>query len=91
MRARPFSYASILFIGTTLLSLATFYCPGVGAYKWFKGPAHTWTAHDDAAAGGGLRSSGGSDTARAKDADKSTASSGVVVNMMEPRVDSATL
>lgn len=86
-----FSYASILFVGTTLLSLATFYAPGIGAYKWFKGPAHTWTADEAAAAAGGLRS-GCSDTARPKDADKSTASSGVVVNMMDaPRVDSAKL
>lgn len=39
--AENLNYAAMAFIGTCTISIAVFYCPFIGAYKWFKGPAHT--------------------------------------------------
>lgn len=41
------NYASIAFGATCAASTATFFFPRYGAYKWFKGPAHT--VDDDSA------------------------------------------
>lgn len=41
------NYASVAFLGTCAISLGMFFFPKYGAYKWFKGPAHT--VDDDSA------------------------------------------
>ncbi|KAF8069535.1 BAT1 [Scenedesmus sp. PABB004] len=41
------NYAAVAFVGTCTLSTLFFYCPVIGAYKWFKGPRHT--VDDDSA------------------------------------------
>jgi hypothetical protein len=52
------------FIGVSLVSCAVFFCPGIGAYKWFHGPVHTI---DDASRG----------AAASKDVDASPAGAGL--------------
>jgi amino acid transporter len=32
------NYAAVAFLGTLGISLVWFYCPGIGAYRWFEGP-----------------------------------------------------
>lgn len=45
--AENLNYAAMAFIGTCTISIVVFYFPFIGAYKWFKGPAHT--VEDDSA------------------------------------------
>ena len=33
------NWSGVMLIGLLSISLLCFYCPGIGAYKWFKGPA----------------------------------------------------
>jgi hypothetical protein len=47
--AENLNYAAAAFIGTCSISVGMFFFPFIGAYKWFKGPAHTVdddSAHD---------------------------------------------
>jgi hypothetical protein len=38
VHADNLNYAAVAFGGTLAISLIYFYFPGVGAYRWFKGP-----------------------------------------------------
>ena len=38
MSVENLNYAAVAFLGTLAISLGWFYCPGIGAYRWFKGP-----------------------------------------------------
>jgi len=41
VNAENLNYASVALCGTFLLSNIWFFFPGIGAYKWFNGPART--------------------------------------------------
>lgn len=68
------NYAAAAFIGTCTISIGMFYFPVFGAYKWFKGPAHTVdddSAHDkyEVAEGGKQVAGGAAAASDARDVD----------------------